>query len=136
MFDEKDPILHRVRALCMVLPGAAEKVSHGRPCFYTKKIFLTYGVTLKGDHEGGRKDHAIAFLPDPAERAALEQDERFFVPAYSGAFGWMAMDLSTDDVDWGEVGELIEESFRQTAPPKLCEQLNSTERPSPAKRRR
>ena len=38
MFDEADPLLARVRDLALALPEAAEKVTHGRPTFFTTKV--------------------------------------------------------------------------------------------------
>ena len=35
MFDDGDPLLVRVREIALAFPGAAEKVSHGRPAFTT-----------------------------------------------------------------------------------------------------
>lgn len=35
MFDETDPLLARVRGIALALPEAGEKVSHGRPAFFT-----------------------------------------------------------------------------------------------------
>ncbi len=58
MFHDSDPILSRVRSMALALPSAAEKVSHGRPCFFTRKIFLILGATTKGDHHEGRRDQA------------------------------------------------------------------------------
>ena len=43
MFDETDPLLGRLRALALALPDAAEKISHGRPAFFTTKVFAYYG---------------------------------------------------------------------------------------------
>jgi hypothetical protein len=43
MFDHDDPYLGRVRELAQALPGADMKVSHGRPAFFTKKVFAYYG---------------------------------------------------------------------------------------------
>lgn len=31
MFDAEDPLLARLRQVCLALPDAAEKISHGRP---------------------------------------------------------------------------------------------------------
>jgi len=39
MFDDDDPLLERIRKLCAELPRTHEKVSHGRPAFFTKKVF-------------------------------------------------------------------------------------------------
>ncbi len=123
MFDPNDPSLGRLREICLALPGAAEKVSHGRPCFFTKKIFAIYGAVEKGDHDSGRFDQSVLILPDPDEASALLEDPRFFVPAYWGPYGWIGLDFTAAEVDWNEVGELIDESFRMTAPAKLIAQL-------------
>ena len=45
MFDDDDPLLAQVRALALALPEADEKVSHGRPAFFTKKVFCTMPVS-------------------------------------------------------------------------------------------
>lgn len=121
MFDAADPLLSRLRQVCLALPDAAEKISHGRPNWYTTKVFAVYGGSVKGDHSDPLLARALLFLPDPGERAALAQDERFHVPAYYGPAGWLALPL--DDgadgggpgPDWDEVAELVECSYRQTA---------------------
>ena len=70
MFDEKDPYLARVRDICSLLPGADEKVSHGRPNFFTRKV-LPPLEALKGDHYSPIARNALLFLPDASERQAL-----------------------------------------------------------------
>lgn len=125
MFDDDDPVLGRLREICFSLPGADVKVSHGRPAFFTKKIFAGYGAVLKGDHHSGEHDQALVFVPSPDDLEAIEQDDRFFVPAYWGPYGWRAIDLGGDDVDWDEVTELVEDSYRLTAPKKLIAELDA-----------
>ena len=115
MFDDDDPMLARVRELALGFPEAAEKVSHGRPAFHTKKIFAMYGASLKnGAGVWVQHPQSIVVLADDDERHALLEDERTFVPAYWGPYGWVGLDLG-DDTDWGEVAELLEDSFRATA---------------------
>lgn len=123
MFDEEDAVLATLRDICLAFPGADVKVSHGRPSFFTKKIFAGYGAVLKGDHHSGRYDQALVFMPDADEAVALVQDTRFFTPAYWGPHGWIGLDLS-GEVDWEEVAELVEESYRNTAPKKLVAELD------------
>lgn len=125
--DDADPHLARVRALCLSLPEAAEKQSHGSPTFFTRKVFAVFGGSLKGDHYAPVARHALLFLPDASEREALIEDERFFVPAYLGPSGWLGLSfhlVDVDEVDWGEVGELIEMSYRLTAPAALVRELD------------
>lgn len=124
-FDENDPVLSQFRSICLGFPSADEKVSHGRPAFFTKKIFAIYGAGIAGDHHSGRCEQSMVFLPGPDESMALEQHPRVFTPAYWGPSGWLGYDLSAADVDWGEVRELVEDSFRGTATKKLIAELDA-----------
>lgn len=125
MYDDADPYLAHVREICLALPRAAEKISHGRPVFFTKKIFVGYGAVVKGDHHSPTYDHSIVIAPDPAEADALRQDPRFFVPAYWGPWGWLAFDLAAAPVDWDEVAEVVESSYRLTALPAAIRELDA-----------
>jgi hypothetical protein len=129
MFEADDPCLTRLREICLALPGADEKVSHGRPNFFTRKVFAVYGGSLKGDHYAEIARSALLFLPDATDRLALVEDERFFVPAYLGASGWLGLSFvisgGCDAVDWDEVAELVDASYRNTAPVRLVAQLDA-----------
>lgn len=121
-FRDDDPLLARVREIALALPGTSEKISHGRPTFFTKKVFAIFGGVVKGDHASDALGQSLVFLPDPAEKPALLEDDRFVVPGYEGAYGWLALDLR-GDIDWSEVAELVESSYRMTAPPRLVAEL-------------
>ncbi len=118
-YDPDDDYLGQLREICLALPDAKEKVSHGRPVFFTQKIFAVFGGLVKGDHSSDQFGQSVLILPDRDERLALLQDERFFDPAYYGPSGWVGFDFrrsATDGgVDWGEVSELVEDSYRNTA---------------------
>lgn len=126
--DPDDPHLGRVREICLALPGADEKVSHGRPCFFTKKVFAIFGGVVKGDHDPGPYACSLIVLPEPDDRLALLEDERFYLPGYYGPAGWVGLDFracgGVDRVDWDEVAELVDASYRRTAPVTLVRQLD------------
>lgn len=127
MYDDGDPVLARVREIALGLPGAAEKVSHGRPTFYTTKVFCYYGGSVK--RPGGyahfeQHPQSVLFVPDDGERPALQEDPRCFLPAYMGPYGWLGLDLD-DDTDWSEVAELLEVSFRATAGKRRIAELDA-----------
>jgi hypothetical protein len=46
------------------------------------------------------------------------------VPPYFGAAGWVALDFTAAEVDWGEVAELIESSYRQVALKRMLRALD------------
>ena len=132
-FDEDDPILHRLRAACGRLPEVHERVSHGRPTFRAGEkgtTFAVYGGTRKvrpGEHEP--HDHAVLLRPDPGEQGALAEDPRFFSPAYYGPSGWLGLDLDDAAVDWTEVAELLDASYRTVASRSLLARLDDPRPP-------
>jgi YjbR len=124
MFDDEDPYLHRVREIALAFPDAAEKVSHGHPAFFTTKVFAYYGGSIKVDGAYVPHERSILVLIDPAERLALLDEDRCYVPAYLGPSGWLGVDLA-DDTDWDEIAELLDASYRRTAGPRRVARLNA-----------
>jgi predicted DNA-binding protein (MmcQ/YjbR family) len=128
MFREDDPVLAQVRKIALAFPEAFEKVSHGRPSFFVTKMFVMYGGSVKPETKGAdyvQYPHSIIVKVDESDRRALEQDRRFFFPAYLGPSGWLGLDLAAKKkVDWDEVTELVDASFRLIAPKKLIKLLD------------
>jgi hypothetical protein len=125
MFKDDDPLLGRLREIALRFPEAIEKISHGRPTFCATKMFAMYGGSVKvrpGEHL--QHPHSLLIKVDASERSALEGDSRFFHPAYLGPSGWLGLDLDDPDLDWTEVEELLDASFRLTASPKLIRLLD------------
>ncbi|MCH5643016.1 MULTISPECIES: MmcQ/YjbR family DNA-binding protein [unclassified Gordonia (in: high G+C Gram-positive bacteria)] len=122
MFDDNDPCLIRVREIALALPDATEVVAHGRPTFRCGKMFANYGGSVRGSKE--RHDQSILFIPDESERQALEEDPRFFMPAYLGPYGWLGL-LLKPRMDWTEVAELLDASYRQIAPKRSVAKLDA-----------
>lgn len=123
MFDRDDPLLARVRAIALDLPGADEKVSHGHPAFFTTKVFGYYGGSIKVDGEYVQHTQSLVVQPDEEEARALLEDPRCYRPAYLGPSGWVGLDLD-ETTDWQEVAELLEMSFRRTAGKRLIARLD------------
>jgi predicted DNA-binding protein (MmcQ/YjbR family) len=124
MFADDDPYLARVRELAATLPGSAEKISHGRPAFHTVKVFAYYGGSLKVGGEWVQHSHSLVVQPDSSDRHALLEEPRTYVPAYLGPSGWIGVDLDAD-TDWTEIAELLDASFRLTAPKRNIAQLDA-----------
>jgi predicted DNA-binding protein (MmcQ/YjbR family) len=125
MYDDADPLLARLRELAGRFPESSEVEAWGRPTFRAgKKLFAVYG-----DHVG---PHSMIFKPDPDERPALLGDPRFTSPPYFGPSGWLALDLAAPDVDWGEVRELLDSSYRQVALVRMLRALDDVAPGTPA----
>nr|WP_068324520.1 MmcQ/YjbR family DNA-binding protein [Janibacter terrae] len=114
MFDPRDPLLLQVREIALDLPGADEKISHGHPAFFTKKVFAYFAGSVKVDGAWSQHEHSLVVLPDEEEARALLEEPRCYRPAYLGPSGWVGVDLD-EGTDWLEVAELVESSYRRTA---------------------
>lgn len=124
MFDEDDPHLARLREIALAFPDADEKISHGHPAFYTRKVFAYYGGSVKVDGAYVQHTHSVVVHPDEDERRALLEDPRSYLPAYLGPSGWVGLDVSLE-TDWDEVAELVEASYRDTAGPRRVARLDA-----------
>src|SRR3954451_8822134 len=124
MFRDDDPGLGELREIALNLPDAHEKVSHGRPGFFVTKMFAMYGGSSKETGEMVAVPACVMVKVDESDRAALRQDERFFYPAYLGVAGWLGLDFTAATVDWSEVRELVDASYRLVAPTKSVAQLD------------
>lgn len=127
MFDDADPMLAQVRDLTLAFPGAAEKISHGRPAFYTQKVFAYFGGSVKVDGGYVAHDQAVMVKADPVEAPALVEEPDCFVPAYLGPSGWLGFDLH-EHTDWGWITDLVEASYRLTAGKRLVAELDAQQR--------
>lgn len=127
MFHDDDFGLAELRGVALSFPEAYEKVSWGRPVFCAPKMFAMFGGSVKGPSGGDHVQYPSSVLVkvDASDRRALEQDNRFFFPAYLGPFGWLGLDLTAAEVDWDEVRELLDASFRMVASRRLVKQLDT-----------
>jgi hypothetical protein len=119
MYSDDDPYLAELREVCLALPETHEVEAWGRPTFRAgKKIFAVFE---------GNDDHpfGVIFKPDEAERVPLIEDPRIYVPAYWGPGGWLALDFTAAPVEWDEIAELIEESYRQVALKRMLKALDA-----------
>ncbi|MCB9733940.1 MAG: MmcQ/YjbR family DNA-binding protein [Deltaproteobacteria bacterium] len=109
-------VLERLRALCLALPEATEKIAWGTdPTWRVRdKIF----AMQKGNHEGGRPS---VWMKAPAGAQALlvaAAPDRVFVPPYVGHKGWVGVWLD-GDVDWEGLARLVADAWREIAPKRL-----------------
>lgn len=109
MHSDEDPFLTDLRSVCLSFPESTEVEAWGRPTFRAgKKLFAVFGANQD-------TPYSVVFKPTAEDRIALEQDQRFFVPPYFGPSGWLALDFEAAPIDWLEVRELMEDSYRSVA---------------------
>ena len=112
--------LTRLRELCLSFPEAVEKEAWGDPTWRVRdRIF----AMQKGNYEGGRPSVWCKAAAGAQEALVDSGAGRFFVPPYVGHKGWIGVYLD-DRVDWEQLGDLIEQSYRLIAPRRLVERLD------------
>lgn len=109
----------RLVEMCSTLPEVNyETVGNSHIAFRVRKKIFAYYLF---DHHG---DGIVAFCckSSLSEQRRLVRDdpESFFVPAYLGPKGWIAIRLDLDIVDWDTVSDLARRAFQSTAPRKLA----------------
>jgi predicted DNA-binding protein (MmcQ/YjbR family) len=122
MAKAKNDKRERVTAICRALPGVEHEDKGDHGIYRVRgKVF----VYFLDDHHG---DGIVSVCVksergEHADRARLDP-ERFYLPAYIGPRGWFGMRLDRGRVAWHEVEEIVERSYRLTAPRTLLKKLD------------
>lgn len=108
--------LARIRTICLVLPEAVEKPFGGHlsaPAFRVRDKF--FAMCSEGAANLNLK------APEGVQAILVASDsDRFFVPKYVGPKGWVGVRLDLAQApDWGEVTDMIHESYCLIAPRRL-----------------
>jgi predicted DNA-binding protein (MmcQ/YjbR family) len=114
----KSDAYNKVGRICMAFPEVEMKPfgGHHTPCWRVRdKIFC-------GTGQEGRARINVKGAPGAQQALVASAPDRFFVPPYSGPKGWIGIWLD-GDVDWDEVAELVEDSYRLVAPKTLAKSL-------------
>ena len=110
--------LDALTAICLALPEATREDKGSHAAFLVRKKTFAYYLN---DHHG---DKIISFCCKvlPGENSFLVESDprRFYLPAYIGSRGWIALRMDLATLDWSEVKELIRGSYLQMAPKRLA----------------
>jgi hypothetical protein len=107
--------------ICQGLPEvvASEQGQHIK--FHVRGRTVAYYLD---DHHGDKMVALNCKAPPGMRDEIVRSDpERFHVPAYLGAKGWIGLRLDLEYLDWDEVEQLVTDSYRMIAPRKLVAQL-------------
>src|SRR5947209_19699440 len=89
--DDSTILLECLRRLCLALPEATERLSHGEPTWFIqgKKTF----VMFCNHHHGARLSFWCAAPAGAQDLLVAGAPDQFFVPPYVGHRGWLGMYL-------------------------------------------
>jgi predicted DNA-binding protein (MmcQ/YjbR family) len=112
-------MIERLREMCHSFPEVTEDRGVGAPAFkVNRKIFAM-------QHEVHGRPSMWCKAPPGVQDTLVEADPgRYFVPPYVGHHGWVGCYLDVD-IDWDDLTDLIEDSYRLTAPVRLVRLLDA-----------
>ena len=109
----------RLVEICQSFPKVDAEVAGDQHIAFraNKRIFAYYSF----DHHG---DGIIAFCfksnLSEQRRQVRDDQENFFVPAYLGSKGWLAIRLDLDEVAWEVVADFARTAYQAVVPRKLA----------------
>jgi predicted DNA-binding protein (MmcQ/YjbR family) len=112
----EDPVLTRLRRICLALPETAECVTFGHPTFRAGKRTFCVLEEYKGHL-------CICIKTAPAQQGLLSHDPRFFITPYVGQHGWLSY-IADGKIDWNLVEDLVVNSFRLVAQKRMLAALD------------
>jgi phosphoribosylglycinamide formyltransferase-1 len=119
----------QVDGLARQLPEVGRKTSHGSPGWSVGGEKGKLFAIIANHHHG---EEAIGLLvkssgPDEMTGLIEAQPDVYYWPKYYGASGWLGVKLNRRDVDWGQVRDWLERSWRACAPPRLTKLMRAAD---------
>lgn len=119
----EDKRLTQVTELALALPDATRKVHGSHAQFLVRK--KTFAYFLDNHHGDGIVSVTCKVMEGDNKALVEAQPRRFYLPAYIGPKGWVALRLDVGKVDWDEVRELLLGSYMLVAPKRLADGVKS-----------
>jgi hypothetical protein len=99
--------IDKLRKICLALPDVVEKEAWGEPTFRVRgRMFAMYD---NNHHDAGR---IAVWCKAPLGFQSMmvaEAPDRFFVPPYVGANGWVGVRLDLH-ADWKEIAGVVQQA--------------------------
>ena len=104
----------RVRRICLAMPEASEKLSHGEPTFFAGKVFAMFS---NNHHNDGHVALLVPTPPGVQEALIATSPKTYYRPPYVGVKGWVGIEL--DSISDEDLAGHITDAWRMIAPKKI-----------------
>jgi predicted DNA-binding protein (MmcQ/YjbR family) len=122
----EDRRLTRLTRICLALPETTRECQGSHAGFHVRK--KTFAYFLNDHHGDGMVAVTCKVLPGDNTALAASNPAKFYLPAYIGPKGWVALRLDVGAVDWEEVAELVATGYRLVAPKRLAALIKNDRR--------
>ncbi len=113
----EDPRLTRLSEIALALPEVTRQVHGSHAQFLVRKRPFSY--FLDSHHGDGIVSVSCKVMTGDNNSLVAAQPGRFYLPAYIGSRGWVALRLDMGRIDWSEVRDLLIGSYLLIAPKTL-----------------
>jgi len=123
-------IEREVDRLANALPEVTRKTSHGAPGWAVGPEKTARLFAIIADHHHGEETVGLLVKASGADEMTGLIDAQpgiYYWPKYYGASGWLGLKLNRRNVDWGQVADWLERSWRSAAPPRLTRLMKVAE---------
>ena len=123
-------LLERVRELALALPQTHERESHGSAGFRVGTVKSgKYFAYFSDQHHGTPHISLLVKCSsmDELEGLVEAQPQAYHKPAYYGASGWIGVILNRPGVDWDNVADWLQRSWRVVAPKSATKLLDAAD---------
>ena len=109
----------RLVKICKAFPRVEAEVAGDQHIAFraNKRIFAYY---LFDHHDDGLIAFCFKSNLSEQRRQVRDDPDNFFVPAYLGSKGWIAIRLDLDEVDWEVVADFARTAYQAVVPRKLA----------------
>lgn len=119
----------RVDEIARQFPEVGRKTSHGSPGWSVGGDKGKLFAIIADRHHGEEAIGLLVKASGADEMTGLieAQPEIYYWPKYYGASGWLGLKLNRREVDWDQVREWLERSWRACAPPRLTKLMRAAD---------
>ena len=128
--SDPEHLLARVRELALALPNTHERESHGSPGWRVGSEKSGKFFAYFSDHHHGTPHVSLLAKcgsMDELDGLVEAQPHAYHKPAYYGASGWIGVILNREGLDWDDVSDWLERSWRQVAPRSTTRLLDAAD---------
>jgi len=114
MYEDSNPAIKKLRAVCLALGQVVEKEAWGE-CTFRVVNGPMFAMTDNNHHQSG---HVAVWVKAPAmaqEILISSDSKRFFKPPYMGHKGWVGVRLDSKP-DWEQLTAILKDGYEMSLP--------------------
>lgn len=114
MYDDSNPLIQKLRKVCLALGDVVEKEAWGE-CTFRVVDGSMFAMSDNNHHQSG---HVAVWVKAPAmaQEILINSDpQRFFKPPYMGHKGWVGVKLE-GKADWDQIAAILKDGYQMSVP--------------------